>query len=424
MAVGRWLSMNQNKNIRVGVVGIKRGLEYIKDINKHSSIFNMELAAICDIEEKLLNEISNQYKVKGYTDYAKFLEHDMDAVILCNYFHEHAPFAIKALQAEKHVMSEVGACKTLGEGVSLARAVEKSNKIYLFGENYPYTRYIQEMRKLYKEDAVGEIQFGEGEYIHPCSADGFNQLAMGLDHWRNVKPATYYCTHSIGPLMYITDTRPTSVNALCIPFSEKDEQKLHVRIHDIAATIMCRMNNDAVVVLNGVSLRGDGNWFRVHGTRGFMENMRTGNKQMVRIKHNSMDLKPDEEVEKTYLPNFPDFNDIAPSSSHNGADFFVLYNFAEAIKTNKQPYHDVYKGLDMTLVGIQAYKSALANGAPFEIPDFRDENVRKRYENDNWSPYPEDYAPGQPYSSIKGKITPSQEAIENAKRIWIERPYH
>ena len=61
----------------------------------------------------------------------------MDAVVLANYFHQHAPFAIKALKADKHVMSETAACHTLGEGVALARAVEKSGKIYMFAENYP-----------------------------------------------------------------------------------------------------------------------------------------------------------------------------------------------------------------------------------------------------------------------------------------------
>ena len=32
--------------------------------------------------------------VTSYTDYERFLEHDMDAVVLANHFHEHAPFAI------------------------------------------------------------------------------------------------------------------------------------------------------------------------------------------------------------------------------------------------------------------------------------------------------------------------------------------
>jgi hypothetical protein len=78
----------------------------------------------------------------------------------------------------------------------------------------------------------------------------------------------------------------------------------------------------------------------------------------------------------------------------------------------------------MTLVGIQAYKSALADDAPFEIPDFRKEDVRVKYENDDWSPYPEDRKPGQPYPSIKGKNTPSKEALEYAQKVWDEMGYH
>ena len=31
-------------------------------------------------------------------------------------------------------------------------------------------------------------------------------------HWRNWIPSTYYCTHALAPLMYITDTMPLSVN--------------------------------------------------------------------------------------------------------------------------------------------------------------------------------------------------------------------
>ena len=83
----------------------------------------MELAAICDTwEERLLAE-GEALNVQTFVDYDEFLGCDMDAVVLANYFHEHAPFAIEALNAGMHVMSETAACHTLGEGVALARAV-------------------------------------------------------------------------------------------------------------------------------------------------------------------------------------------------------------------------------------------------------------------------------------------------------------
>ena len=101
--------------------------------NSSYQLVGMELVALCDTWEDKLREVGEQFRAKGrevtlYTDYGKLLEHDLDAVILANYYHEHAPFAIRALEAGKHVMSECAACHTLAEGVALIRAVEKSKK--------------------------------------------------------------------------------------------------------------------------------------------------------------------------------------------------------------------------------------------------------------------------------------------------------
>ena len=37
------------------------------------------------------------------------------------------------------------------------------------------------------------------------------------------------------------------------------------------------------------------------------------------------------------------------------------------------PFLDVYRGVAMSSVGILAWKSALEDGRPFDVPDFRDE---------------------------------------------------
>src|SRR5665213_336003 len=105
------------KPIRVGVIGIGRGQSFARGA---SAAVGMELVALCDTWKDRLKSAGKQYGVATYTDFDKFLEHDMDAVVLANYFHQHAPFAIKALAAGKHVMSETAAAKTLGECVALA----------------------------------------------------------------------------------------------------------------------------------------------------------------------------------------------------------------------------------------------------------------------------------------------------------------
>lgn len=407
------------QNIKVGVVGIGRGLSFANG----AKFVGMELVALCDVREERLKELGKQYNVATYTEYSKFLEHDMDAVILANYFHQHAPFAIKALESGKHVMSETMACKTPAEGVALIRAVEKSGKIYVFAENYPYFAYNQEMRRLYQAGEIGEMQYGEGEYNHSMDSRTFNLLAPGMNHWRNWIPSTYYCSHALAPIMYITDTHPIGVNALSIPRFKSDKERFHVRRGDPGSVILCRMNNESVVRIMGIVMRGHSIWYRIHGTRGLMENLRTGNHSALRIVHEPWDMKEGDQPEKIYQPDFPFHAEEAKKAGHGGGDFFTTYHFAEAIRKNEEPYFNVYRGVEMAMVGIQAWRSCLNNGNHFEIPDFHKESVRKEYESDNWSPWPEDYEPGQPPPSIKGWLTPKEDEIAYARQVWKEMGY-
>lgn len=381
----------------------------------------MELVALCDTWESKLNEVAKEYDVTAYTDYDRFLEHDMDAVVLANYFHQHAPFAVKALQAGKHVMSETTACKTIGEGADLARAAEKSGKIYFFAENYPYRLNCQELRRLYHAGEIGEVRYAEGEYNHPIDLNGRLRLAPGLNHWRNHIPPTYYCTHALAPLMMTTDTMPVSVNALSIPRSESEAVPLSVRRRDDGFCALCRMDNGSVFRLFGLGLAGHRVYYRFHGTRGMME---TEGSDKVHVLHEPWDREPGEPFERTYRPDFPHHAAQAARAGHGGGDFWTTFYFAEAIRSGEQPYLDVYRGLAMSVVGILAWKSALDNGAPYDVPDFSDESVRQTIEDDDWSPFPEDRRPGQPWPSILGNIEPSPEAIAHAKRVWAEMGYH
>ncbi len=245
--------------IRVGVIGVGRGGSFARGATK---AVGMELVALCDVWEERLQQVGQQYGVATYTDYDEFLEHDMDAVVLANYFHEHAPFAIKALEAGKHVMSETASNTTLAEGVALCRKVEETGKIYMLAENYPYTAFNQEMRRLYRTGEIGEVTYAEGEYNHPMDAEARLRISPGRQHWRSWLPSTYYCTHALAPLVYITDTMPKMVNGLSIACREVNE--LVVRVGDPGSVILCRMDNGAVFRLFGLVLPGHSNWYRVH----------------------------------------------------------------------------------------------------------------------------------------------------------------
>ena len=413
--------MGKTEEIRVGVLGVRRGESFIKGATES---VGMKLVAICDTWEERLKAAGEKYGVATYTDYDEFLSHDMDAVILANYFHEHAPFAVKALEKGKHVMSETASNTTLAEGVELCRAVERTGKMYMMAENYCYTVFNQEMRRVYRSGEIGDVTYAEGEYNHPMAPDDRTRLAPGINHWRNWIPSTYYCTHALAPLMYRTQTMPTKVNALSVACREVDE--MTTKVGDPGSVILCRMSNSAVFRIFGLVLPGHSNWYRVHGSRGAMEIARGPGYYgpgQVRVWHDEWQRWKDQPTERMYKPDWPEHAELAEKSGHGGGDFWTNFHFANAIRTGKRPFLDVYRSVAMSSVGILAWKSALADGAPFDVPDFSNEAERKTCEADDWSPWPEDRRPGQPPPSMLGFPEPSEEAIRRARIIWDEMGY-
>ena len=86
--------------LRFGIMGAGRGSNFIESLKAAGA----EVVALCDQNEKKIAKVLEDYpELEGHTfaDYDEFLKADMDGIILANYFCEHAPFAIKALNAGK-----------------------------------------------------------------------------------------------------------------------------------------------------------------------------------------------------------------------------------------------------------------------------------------------------------------------------------
>lgn len=417
---------NGTRPLRLGIFGVgattrysARGYMLARNAGTSSGL---EVAAVCDVHEEKVRRAAAELGAVAYTDFDRFLEHDTDAVLLANYFHQHAPFAVRALRAGKHVLSETTACFTLAEGVQLVEAAEASGKVYMLVENYAYFAYNMELRRLYRTGSLGEMRYGEGEYVHPIPSGFWNAISPGRNHWRNWMPMTYYLTHSLAPLLYITDTRPVRVNALVLPRDEADEEHFGktARVNDLGSVILCTMDNDAVVKLLWGQLRTQGAWTSIRCRRGMMENLRFGDPRMVRVRREAFERTADEPIEQAYLPDFPEPYGGLGLDGHGGADYVVLQEFIRAVRGEGPAFFDVYRAVDMAAVGIQAYRSALAGGAPFEVPDFRKPAVRRKYAKDDWSPAPEHRKPGQPWPSVRGRVRLSEEALRHARADWEE----
>src|SRR5216684_6673317 len=273
-----------NRRLRVGVVGGRRGLM----LARACQMVGMEVVAICDLDRARLSSASSALGAVPYQDSDAFLAYDMEGVILANFFDAHAPLALKALKAGKHVMSETAACKTVAEGVQLLRTVEQTGGVYLFAANYPFKPQVRELRRLYQAGEVGTFQYGECEYLHGFSPDYLTQFGEEPRHWRSRVSSLAYCTHSITPVMYVTDAMPIEVSAFVIPADSTPEIVDAARLgRGIAAVMLIRMDTGAYLKSLHGFLQGEqepvASWVRIHGSRGLLENLRQGDARRVRM---------------------------------------------------------------------------------------------------------------------------------------------
>lgn len=372
------------KKIKIGVLGLYRGSSMI---NYCLAADNAELVAICDKWEegiKLQKEKHAEYNITYYTDFDEFLKHDMDIVVLANYANEHAPFAIKAMKAGKHVFSEVLPVQTMKEAVELVETVEETGMIYGYAENYCYMAAPYEMRRLYREGKLGDFQYGEGEYIHNCETV-WPSLAYGdKTHWRNNMYSTYYCTHSLGPIIHITGLRPVSVvgtesllNARNIGMGRKS---------GLFGIEMVTLENGGIIKSIHGALRKGSVWYAVYGSKGRAESAREAarcdDNKRIYIDLDSNEDSFDSVEVNTYIP-VRENDEQANKAGHGGSDFYSIWHFVEKVKGNPNAdIIDIYEAMDMFLPGMFAYRSILNGGKPMEVPNLRDKAVRDEYRKD------------------------------------------
>ena len=380
------------EKIRLGFFGAgTRGRHLAKTFME----LDCEIVALCDNRAEELEKTANAVggNVATYSDFSDFIEHEMDAVVLANFFHEHAPYAIRCFEKGLHVFSECISNGTMAEGVELIRAFEKSNSVYMLAENYPQMLFNREMKRVCDSGTLGKLLYAEGEYNHPSDPwdTSFNKDYVNTTkHWRNYVPITYYITHSLGPVMWMTGAMPNQVSALPCYAPKDPEAPTASFCGDRAAIITTKNDDGSVFRIPGcAAFGGHHNAYRVCGTKGQIENLR-GMGNQVMLRYNSWEKPDGVESKSLYTPEWNDADEeIIARSGHGGGDYLTARNFINCIKENKQPEHpfNVYSAVAMSSVAILGYRSMLEDGTPYRIPDFTKEEDCAKYENDRLTPF-------------------------------------
>lgn len=355
-----------NKSVlQLGVVGLRRGMDVATTVIGDE---NVHIRAICDIDKAQMQLSREKLEKAGVTDflcfdsYDDFLASDIDAVYIANYATEHVPFAIKALDAGKHVLSEIPSVYSVEQARDLKAAVKAHPELkFMAGENCCYWAFIQAWKSFYDDGRFGDIVYAESEYLY--SGDFRKLPPLDENHWRTHMDAIRYLTHNLGPLLYIMNDRCVSVTCMQSDFvyhpGKKGKQ---------ASVALFRTEKGAIIriLINFGAYVGFDHNYRIQGTRG---SIATENSKSFETAHSFASFSdiPGSLEQKIDIPVTTAFAG-EPTKGHGGADMKMLRTFIKCVLNDTPVPLDADFAINISLPGIYAQESAEKGSIPIEIP--------------------------------------------------------
>jgi predicted dehydrogenase len=152
-----------NDTVRVACVGIRgQGNAHI---GNYARMKNVEIAALCDVDEEVLNRRAgelesrhNRPKAKLYKDLRKVLEDkDIDVISIATPNHWHTLQTIWSLQAGKDVYVEKPCSHNIFESKQIVAAAEKYGRIVAHGTNSRSSASVIEAKRQIDAGLIGEV---------------------------------------------------------------------------------------------------------------------------------------------------------------------------------------------------------------------------------------------------------------------------
>jgi predicted dehydrogenase len=200
--------------VNVGIVGC--GYWGPKHVRNFHELSEARLIAVCDVDEKKLQQVQSQYPdVRTTSDFTEFFQDSVDAVVIATPVDSHYQLAKEALLHNKHVLVEKPMTARSHEALELIDLAEKRNLVLMVGHTYEYHPAVDFLKKLVTSGELGEI--------YGIDADRLN---LGLFR-RDVNVLWDLAPHDICIVLTLLGEEPVAVSA-------RGTYHIDPSIHDMA----------------------------------------------------------------------------------------------------------------------------------------------------------------------------------------------
>lgn len=161
LAASTSIAIAANEKVVLGIIGL--GGQGRGHLNSYLGIPNVEIAAICDVDDARLGEAAKLVPgARAITDMRKILDDkSIDAVSIATPDHWHAPASLLALDAGKHVYVEKPCSHNVREGRWLVEAAQRTGKLLQHGTQSRSTPFIQAAMTLLRDGVIGEVKIAK-----------------------------------------------------------------------------------------------------------------------------------------------------------------------------------------------------------------------------------------------------------------------
>ncbi len=145
------------ERLRCGVIGTGAfGLDHLNSLQQCPRATTV---AVADSNPGRAKEASERYKIpRSYSDYMELLDQaDIDAVTIALPNHLHAPVAIEALKARKHVLLEKPMALNAKDAAKVADAAIKMRRTLMVAHNFRFNRQTQMAKMIVQRGDLGEV---------------------------------------------------------------------------------------------------------------------------------------------------------------------------------------------------------------------------------------------------------------------------
>ena len=404
---------NAESKIKIALIGTGlRGQNHLELLLLREDV---ELVAICDIDERMLTLSKDLVTKSGkkmpqiFTGnlyaWKKMLElKGIDGVVIATPWEWHKEMIITSLESGiKYVGSEVMIGITLQDHWDVVKAAEKNKAHVMMLENVCYRRDVMAVLNTVRQGIFGELIHLQGGYQHDLRDVKFNNgidaygggCEFGDKGWTEARWRTHhsvhrngdlYPTHGIGPIAnYININRGNRFVNLS-SFSTKarglhnhivkkcgtnhPNAKINFKLGDVVTTSIGCANGETILLQHDTNLpRPYSLGFRVQGTEGLWMDVNKSIYVEGKSKLHQWDTAK-EWLEKYDHPLWVRWSKEAQGSGHGGMDFYVVHSFIESIKNKTATPMDVYDAAAWSAITPLSESSIEKGNETVEFPDF------------------------------------------------------